>query len=84
MGFKYRDTVLTQLARHGLKPNADTSPDFLHDFISDLYLYEIRRLKSRLRAGLIRRADYAEHVVELRRRYPLLSLPVQQWTEPDL
>ena len=45
----------------------------------DLYRYEIRRLRLSLLAGQIAKRDYADHVVALRRKYPLLSVPVEQW-----
>jgi hypothetical protein len=35
-----------------------------------------------LLAQRIRRVDYAVHVVDLRRRYPLLSIPLPFWTAP--
>jgi hypothetical protein len=53
----------------------------LRDAVRDLYLYEIRKLRSELLAGRIRKPDYAGRVVDLRRRYPLLSLPVELWAE---
>ena len=51
-------------------------------FVNDLYRFEIRRLRDRLLRGEIPRPSYAAHVVELRKRYPLLSLDVRFWTEP--
>ena len=69
MTYQYHVRVLEELARHGLKPAADTSPD----------KYEIRRLRSELLAGRIVRKNYASHVVALRKRYWLLSVPVQLW-----
>jgi hypothetical protein len=83
MGFTYRRDVLNELERHGLKPSRESPPDFIREYINDLYLYEIRALRRKMRAGLIARADYAGRVDELRRRYPLLSLPLQYWTEPE-
>jgi hypothetical protein len=83
MGFKYRVTVLEELARHGIIPRDDTPADLIHDFINDLYLFEIRALKRRLKAGSIPRAEYARHVEKLRDRYPILSLPVRYWFEPN-
>jgi len=83
MGFKYRESVLAELARHGVVPREETPPALVHDFINDLYLYEIRSLKARLKAGLIPRPDYASHVDALRRRYPILSIPKEFWLEPD-
>ena len=70
-----------ELARHGIKPDTQTPPELIHDFLDDLYRYEIRRLKSRLKAGLIPKSEYADHVTRLRERYPLLSLPIRFWTE---
>jgi hypothetical protein len=83
MNFKYREEVLTELARHGVAPRPETDPELVHDFINGLYLFEIRSLKSRLVAGLLRRNEYAGHVAELRKRYPILSVPVVFWTIPD-
>ena len=81
MSYKYREMVLAELARHGINPDDRTPPDFAKEFVNDLYLYEIRDLRKRMRAGLIEKRDYARHVDELRKRYPILSLPVSLWTE---
>jgi hypothetical protein len=78
---KYRDSVLAELARHGVAPCAETPPEIVHDFINDLYRYEIRSLKRRLKSGLIPQPEYAKHVEALRQRYPILSLPVRFWVE---
>ena len=58
---------------------ADTPPQQLRDAVRDLYKYEIRRLRGRLIAGEIARKDYAGHVVSLRTRYWLLSVPIELW-----
>ena len=42
-------------------------------FLNDLYRYELRRLRDRLVRREIAKPDYYAHVVEVRRRYPLLS-----------
>ena len=81
MSQKYRESVLNELARHGVAPRADTPPELIHDFINDLYVYEIRALKAKLKAGHFPKREYAGRVDELRRRYPILSLPVKHWTE---
>lgn len=75
--------MLSELSRHGLKPGGQTPPEFAREFVNDLYLYEIRALRKRMRAGLIPKGDYAKLVEELRKRYPILSLPIAVWTEPD-
>ena len=81
MSFKYRDTVLSELARHGAIPCEDTPPELVHEFINDLYRFEIRALRRQMKAGLIVKSDYAQNVERLRERYPILSLPVRFWTE---
>jgi hypothetical protein len=80
MAHTYRQEVLDQLALHGLRPLAATAPGRLRDALRDLYKYEIKVLRSSLLAGRIAKADYAGHVVELRKRYWLLSVPTQLWT----
>lgn len=83
MGFKYRVTVLEELARHGIIPVEDTPPEKAHQFVNDLYIFEIRRLKKQMLAGEIPKHDYAKRVENLRNRYPILSLPIRFWTEPE-
>jgi len=73
--------VLAELSRHGINPNEQTPPESAKEFVNDLYLYEIRNLRKRMRAGLIEKRDYAARVEELRKRYPILSLPVALWLE---
>jgi hypothetical protein len=80
MKFKYRDIVLDELAHHGVKPSDDTPPALLHEFINDLYVIEIRGLRDRVRSGSIAKQDLADHVKELRKRYFLLSVPIEHWT----
>jgi hypothetical protein len=77
--YVYRSEILEELARHGLRPLADTSPRQLRDAVRDLYKYEIRRLKSRLLSGEFRKQDYAGKVIELRQRYVILSIPTDLW-----
>lgn len=76
----YRPEVLDELARHGLAPKPDTAPERLREQISDLYRVEIRKLRDRCRAGEFTTRELPGHVVRLRRRYPLLSIPVARWT----
>jgi hypothetical protein len=75
----YRREVLDQLAEHGFKPLPSTSPQQLRDALRDLYKYEIKVLRATLLDGRIAKADYAGHVIELRKRYWLLSVPLQLW-----
>ena len=81
--YRYYDWVLDALAGHGLMPRERTPPAALRDAVSDLYRYEIRRLRRSLLAGRILKADYADHVIALRKRYLLLSVPVERWVIPS-
>jgi hypothetical protein len=78
--YVYKSEILDELARHGLRPLPDTGPQQLRDAVRDLYKYEIRRLKARLLAGEFPKQAYAGKVIELRRQYVLLSIPLQLWT----
>ena len=80
--FRYRPAVLEQLASHGVRPTAATPPETVHEFVNDLYRFELRRLRDRLVRGEIPRAGYYDRVVALRMKYPLVSLKPRQWLEP--
>ena len=81
--YQFRADVLEQLARHGVQPTSSTPPELVHEFVSDLYRYELRRLRERLVRQEIPKAGYFERVVALRRQYPLVSLKPQQWLVDD-
>ena len=77
----YRQEILDELGRHGLVPAPDTAPGRLRDAVRDLYKYEIRRLRDRVVSGDMPKHELAGHVVALRRRYWLLSVPTDLWVE---
>jgi len=79
VSYAYPPEILETLAGHGLKPTPETPPSFVREALSDLYRYEIRCLRRSLLEGRIERANYADHVIALRKRYWLLSLPVKHW-----
>ena len=79
MKFKYRQAVLDELTGHGILPDSDTEVEVVRDYLNALYLYEIRKLRSRMLAGEIPKKEYAGQVLALRKRYPILSIPVQFW-----
>jgi len=81
--YAYDPDVIDALAGHGLMPGPMTAPAFVRDALSDLYRYEIRRLKRSFLRGEILKADYSEHVIALRRKYWLLSLPTPHWARTD-
>jgi hypothetical protein len=76
----FKPEVLDELARHGLRPGPSTSPERLREQINDLYRIEIRRLRDRCRAGEFSTRELPAQVIELRKRYILLSIPIAQWT----
>jgi hypothetical protein len=80
VGYEYAPEALEVLAGHGLRPGPDTPPAAVREALSDLYRYEIRRLRRRLLAGEVPRAEYSDHVIGLRKQYWLLSIPVERWT----
>jgi len=71
--FRYRADVLAQLATHGILPGSHTPPDIVHELVSDLYRYELRRMRDRLLRREFARTEYFARILELRRRYPLVS-----------
>ena len=79
MIYRYRPDVLEWLVRHGVRPTPATPPELVHEFVSDLYRFELRRLRDRLRQGEIARASYHDRVVALRLAYPLISLKASEW-----
>lgn len=79
MSYEYAPEALEVLAGHGLQPGPGTPPAVVRDALNDLYRYEIRRLRRRLRAGDIPMDRYKEHVIALRKQYWLLSIPPARW-----
>lgn len=77
----YRQGVLNELLKHGVRPRPVTPPRLVRTFLNDVYRYELRQLRGRLLRGEIAKGDYAGAVVRLRARYPLLSLPIGLWAE---
>jgi hypothetical protein len=79
--YRYRPDVIEQLWLHGAHPTPQTRPELVHEFVSDLYRFELRRLRDRLVRKEIPKVGYYDRVVALRRKYPLVSLKPAQWLE---
>lgn len=77
---RLRAAVRDALERHHLEIRPEDTPATLRERLNDLYLEDVRRLRGRQRAGEIALRDYAGHVRALQERYPLLGLPLDQWT----
>ena len=54
-------------------------PRVVRDALNDLYRFELRRMRDRLRAGLMERPEYLDRVVALRKKYWPLTLPLGAW-----
>jgi hypothetical protein len=81
MAYLYKAKILEQLQAHGVQPTPQTRPELVHEFVNDLYRYELRRLRDRLLRREVQKAQYYDLVVEVRLRYPALALKPWQWVE---
>ena len=81
MEYRYRRDVLERLGNHGILPRPTTPPERVREFVNDLYRYEIRRLRDRLRRGEFPKETYFDRVVELRNRYAVLALRAPEFVE---
>ena len=77
--YHYRTDVVEQLWRHGVHPTTRTPPALVHEFVSDLYRYELRRLRDRLLKKEFPKPEYYGRVVDLRKRYWLVSMKPDEW-----
>jgi hypothetical protein len=78
--YAYRTGIIEELLRHGVRPTPSTPPERVRDHLNDLYRHQIRRLKAQLLVGTFPEREYSARVAALRRRYPLLTVPLRFWT----
>jgi hypothetical protein len=79
--FDYDPEVLEALSALGIVPQPHTTPERAKDAAMDLYRYELRRLRDRLLRREIPKGGYSDRVIGLRRRYWMLSVPLDQWAK---
>jgi hypothetical protein len=77
--FTYPQEFLDALASLGLAPTPETPPSLVRAALNDLYRYELRTARDRLRAGAFEKSTYLDLVVALRKKYCLLTLPLGAW-----
>lgn len=77
----YPPELLSALEGLGLRPSATTPPSVVREALNDLYRYELRRMRDRLRAGEIEKPAYLDWVVATRKKYWPLTLPLPAWEE---
>ena len=73
--------ILDALLRYGARPTPATRPELVHEFVSDLYRHELRRLRDRLIAKEFPKAEYFGRVVALRNRYRIIAMRPTEWLE---
>lgn len=81
MRYRYRPDVLAHLWRHGVHPRETTPPELVREFVSDLYRYELRKLRERYMASEFPKPEYHKLVIEIRDRYPVLALKPQEFLD---
>jgi hypothetical protein len=77
--WSYPVELVSALLTFGIAPRPDTPPRAARELLSDLYRFEIRRLRTRLLAGDFPKAEYSDRVIQLRKKYWPLSLTPEQW-----
>jgi len=79
VAFTYREDILEQLARHGVRPTPATDPEIVREFVGDLYRFELRKLRDRLLRNEFPKHEYYGRVVALRNAYRVLALKAREW-----
>jgi hypothetical protein len=77
--YVYRAVILEALLQYGARPRPTTPPEVVHEFVSDLYRHELRRLRDRLLAKEFPKSEYFGRVVALRNRYRIIALRPAEW-----
>jgi hypothetical protein len=70
------------LKKFGVLAEATTDATLIREFLTALYVYQLRRLRDQLLAGAFPKKEYARRVLAIRQQYALLSLPLSRWIEP--
>ena len=81
MIYRYKATILAQLATHGVIPKPTTPPTTARSVVNDIYRYELRLLRNRYLVGEFSKKDYYDKVVETRNRYPVMAVLTRHWAE---
>jgi len=81
VAYRFRSEILAELLQYGVRPTSGTRPELVHEFVSDLYRHELRRLRDRLLRKEFPKQEYFGRVVELRQRYRVISMRANEWME---
>jgi len=77
--YRYREDVLAELWKYGVRPTEHTPPELARGFINELYKFELRKLRARYMRKEFLKQEYHRHVIVIRDRYPVLALHPRQW-----
>jgi len=80
--YKYRDDVLAELWKYGVRPTERTPPELVRGFINEIYKFELRKLRDRFMRGEFPKLEYHRRVIEIREKYPVLALVPRLWVVP--
>ena len=77
--YRYREDVLAELWKHGVRPTEHTPPELVRGFINEIYKVELRKLRDRYVRGEFPKREYHTRVIQIRDKYPVLALVPRQW-----
>jgi hypothetical protein len=77
--YNYRDDVLAELWKYGVRPTEQTPPELVRGFVNELYKFELRKLRDRYVRGEFPKREYHRLVIQIRDKYPILALRPRQW-----
>ena len=77
--FRYREDILAELWKYGVRPTETTPPELARGFINELYKYELRKLRDQYIRREFPKHEYHERVLEIRGKYPVLALVPRLW-----
>jgi hypothetical protein len=77
----YPPELADALSAFGLRPTAETPPALVREALNDLYRFELRRMRERLRAGEVEKTRYVEDVIALRKKYWPLTMQLPVWEQ---
>ena len=80
MIYRYKPEILAQLAGHGVIPKPTTPPTTARSVVNDIYRYELRKLRDRYLVGEFSKQEYYRMVVDVRNRYPVMTVLTRHWT----
>jgi hypothetical protein len=81
--YRYRPEILSLLAMHGVIPKPTTPPERARAVVNDIYRYELRLLRDRYLVGEFSKQEYYGKVVEVRHRYPVMTVLTRHWVIAD-